>query len=363
MRTLLKASRPAELISILPSLAGFTPRRSLVIVPFCDGRSHGVIRIDLPAPGVDPSAYAAEVTGLVCRVAGVDAVVLCCYTDETLTDALPHASLLTSLADRLALCGIGLIEALCVGVETWADYRDPDGERHPLWTVPDAPPVPGIGDVSGDQSSGAGLPSVDAPTRAGVAEALACVSGVLDRKAAPRSAAATGLRENPLAVEAAAALDDLPAFLEGLLDGRPPGAHEAATLAWCLDRPLFRDAAFVQWARDAAAGQAALAAQLACRDAGIPAGGSLGEVLLGRGRHPDPDRLTLALSLVRWLAACLPGSAAPRVAAGWLSWALGRTGHAGDHIRAALALDPEHEMAQLIDTMLRTGMLPEWVFG
>lgn len=45
----------------------------------------------------------------------------------------------------------------------------------------------------------------------------------------------------------------------------------------------------------------------------------------------------------------------------WLSWALGRGSLAGQYIRLARAIDPSYSMAELLDTMLSNGMMPEWV--
>ena len=47
---------------------------------------------------------------------------------------------------------------------------------------------------------------------------------------------------------------------------------------------------------------------------------------------------------------------------GWLSWALGRGSVAGEYVRRAREADPEYGFAELLDTMLGNGMLPEWAF-
>jgi hypothetical protein len=45
-----------------------------------------------------------------------------------------------------------------------------------------------------------------------------------------------------------------------------------------------------------------------------------------------------------------------------LHWALGSGSTAGLHIDAALAIDPDYGLADLVDTMLSQGLLPEWAF-
>ena len=47
-------------------------------------------------------------------------------------------------------------------------------------------------------------------------------------------------------------------------------------------------------------------------------------------------------------------------AAAWLSWAMGRSSHAGTYVDEALRLEPGHSMASLISNILAAAMLPEW---
>lgn len=45
MTTIIHATEPAELLGIVPALAGFTPRRSVVLLPFRGARTHGALQI------------------------------------------------------------------------------------------------------------------------------------------------------------------------------------------------------------------------------------------------------------------------------------------------------------------------------
>lgn len=355
MRTIVTAHSPAEFLSLVPSLCGFTPRSSLVMIGFRRGQTHGVFRADLPAHDHDLAAYAAMVLGVVCRLAEVDAAAAIVYTDEVLGlyGPLPQADLVTQVHAGLERCGFALFEALCLGPDGWARYEGKGGQRHPLSSIPDAPRMPGIGDVSGHHDQRGTLPDIDPETRAARQQAFASLSATAGEGAMPTSLAG---HETPA---------DVPGFLEHVIGDRSdPDPDSFATLAWLLNEPLFRDAALVQWARDESFGRMALEAQLRFRKRGTPVPEALGKVLSGRGARPDPDRLSLALNRVQVLAASLEGTArvGPLVAASWLAWAQGQGSQAGDYIDQALAISPRHSMAKILGTMFDAGGLPEWVF-
>lgn len=399
MTTILKASGAAELLALVPVLSGFTPRRSAVLLPFAGRRTAGAIRFDLPEgdsgserdPGSVPDAgsgsvpspnagedpvttearerFAATAVGLACRVPDTDALAIVLYRDEPLTageDAspspFPGAALMDDLLLRATACGLRIVEALCVGTDAWGDYFDPDRVRHDLGDLPAAPAVPGLAPATGDQTTGGQLPPADLAEKERIGRAWEDVEEALS-SGYPRCASA---RVDPRAFAATLALDDLPAFLEDLLDAPqnlPP--FTVAALIAVLARPALRDVALIQWARGKEHGERALEAQIAFDiDPGsFPA--DIGEVMLGRGARPDPDRLGLALSLARSAAALAPRRARPGAlaAAAWLSWALGRSTPAAHHLDQALLIDPEHSFAGLLRRLLNASPLPDWVFA
>lgn len=366
MTTLLRASGSAEFLSIVPSLAGFTPRRSIVLLPFHGSRTCGAMRLDLPRPGLAPEVYADALIGLVARVSGTDAVAAVVYTDEAALDTrdglvLPFAVAADELLGCAEDAGLRIVDALCVTPDGWASYLVDDPELHPLDGVPAAPEVPGVGDVSGDQDSGSELPTADLADKERVGRALRRLTAALD----PEAPNDTEASSDPQTLAAVAMLDDMPAFFELLIDARgklPPFA--CAALLWCLQRPAYRDVALLQWASDHPTGEEALDAQLAFAGSGKSIPASIGEVFLGQGPAPDADRLRLALELVRTAAAQAPRAArvAPLTAAGWLSWALGRSTHAASYLEAAREIDPEYGLAALLTTMIDAAVLPEWTF-
>lgn len=363
MTTVLRASGSADFLRIVPSLAGFTPRQSVVLLPFSGSRTCGAMRIDLPHQGVDSDAYADAAVGLVSRVDQTDAVALVVYTDDVGQSTrdglvLPFAVEADQLLGRATETGLRIVDALCVTPSGWASYLDDEPEFLPL---ADAPEVPGIGDVSGDQLAGVELPRIDLAAKERVGRAMLDIATLLEHA---NGGTLTG-QENPQAIAALAVLDDVPAFFESLLDSPerlPP--FTMAALLWCLDRPLFRDVALTQWATDLLGGIRTLDAQLAFADSRTTVPDDLGGVFLGRGPAPDADRLRLALAVVRLAAASAPRRSrpAPLTLAAWLSWALGHSSHAAHYLELVHEIDPQYGLAQLLETMIGAALLPEWAF-
>lgn len=364
MTTLLRASDSAEFLRIVPSLAGFTPRQSIVLLPFHRTRTHGAMRLDLPPNDVPLDEFADAAVGLIARVEGTDAVAVVVYTDDEAHATrdglvLPHAVAVDELLGCAEEAGLRVVDALCVTPAGWAGYLHDEPELSELDEV--VPEVPSVGDVSGDQLAGSDLPHVDLAEKERVGRALSELTALLEHDRHARSTS----RENPTALAAISMLEDIPALFESVLqtpDELP--AFVTAALLWCMDRPLFRDVAIAQWATGLVGGMRTLEAQLAFAERGEMVPEELGEVFLGRGAAPDLDRLRTALAVVRAAASRAPSAfrPAPLTAAAWLSWALGRSSHAGRYLDMAREIDPDYGLAALLDGMISSAMLPEWAF-
>jgi hypothetical protein len=366
MTTVLRATDSAAFLGIVPSLAGFTPRRSIALLPFRGTRTEGAMRLDLPHEGTDLETYADAAVGLVARVSGTDAVAAVVYTDleaEATRDGLvlPHAVAVDELLGCAEDAGLRVVDALCVTPSGWSSYIDESPELHSLTQIRTPPEASAVGDVAGDQSAGVGLPPVDLAEKERVGRATLELGALLDRDGTGRL---TG-RENPQLIAALVLLEDIPAFFESVLaapDALPPFA--TATLLWCLAQPLLRDVAIAQWATDLAGGIRALEAQTTFATSGKTIPDEVGRVFLGQGPAPDLDRLRLALAVVREAAARAPRASrpAPLTAAAWLSWAQGRATHAGHYLGLVREIDPQYSLAVLLETMIGGAMLPDWAF-
>ncbi|MFC4140697.1 MULTISPECIES: DUF4192 family protein [unclassified Microbacterium] len=366
MDTIIKASDAAELLSLVPALAGFTPVRSLVVLPFHGTRAPGVLRMDLP-PGDDtPCDYVDDVLELLAQVRGCDAIAVVVYSDEAATHTrdglvLPHSLLIDHLLGSAHEEGFHIVEGLCVLPSGWSDYLEPEPVLHPLDGIPSAPELPGV-DVVTDQHTGTELPPADLAARQRVGMALRDLDAVLERVRCGGSQ--LGSDENPQAIGAAVMLDDIPSFAEMLLEGEEdPPPFACAALLWCLHRPALRDAVLVQWASDHATGMRAFDAQLGHARNGDRTPSEIGDVFLGRAGDPDPARLRRALEVVRYSVACAPRDLKPGAlaSAAWLSWALGRSTHADAYLRMSQRIEPGHGLTALLLRVLESALLPMWL--
>lgn len=369
MTTVLKAHGSADFLGLVPALAGFTPRQSIILVPFQSSRAHGAMRFDLPRDDVEIEEYADTAIGLLARVGEVDAVAAVAYVDD-LPQHTPDGMILplTVAMDELlgvaADSGLRIVDALCVMPCGWSSYLDDDPQLGSLDDLPPVPDIDGVADVSGDQDAGSELPDVDLAERERVGRALRDLTEVLAHEASLDAAQHDG-RENPQALAAMLLLDDMPMFFESVLEhpgDLPP--FMTAALLWCLERPQLRDAALLQWATDLPTGIRAFDAQLAFSATGRPVPDDLGRLFIGQGDGPDPARLRAALELMRGAAARAPRASrpAPLTLAAWLSWALGRATHAQHHLDEAAAIDPGYSLARLLCTLIDAAVLPEWAF-
>jgi len=370
MPTTVTAADPAHFLSLVPRLLGYTPARSLVLVPMRGSRSLGALRVDLPPDELDGAeAVAANVVGMVCRIPRADGMIAVIYTDASASLDLPGYALVAALDRHADACGLPLIDALTVAGDGWGSHHDPqrpEGGRPLAELERHLPPLPG------DQRSGAALPEAPAQTRDDVEvalralqSALSVLCGIPAEIPAENAADDAATRIDPAALEAACAFGDLPTLFEDALGwdagGRTP--MRIAELAWCLNRPALRDVALVQWSSDRTGGERALEAQRRWEDgADYPA--DLASVMWGEGERPDPDRLEAALTLVRHVAAAAPEPlrAGPLAMCAWLAWALGRSTHAEHYATLAQRIEPDHGLADIVRSFVAAAHLPDWAF-
>ncbi|MFS0866212.1 DUF4192 family protein [Microbacterium sp. 179-B 1A2 NHS] len=362
MSTIVTAADAAQFLSLVPKLLGYTPTQSLVLVPMTGGRSIGAMRVDLPPHDADTDGVASSVIGMVCRIPDADAFVAVVYTTASARRELPGYDLVVALERSADACGLGITDALTVAGDGWGSHFDAalPARARPLSELQIRTPPP-----DGDQASGTALDDIDEAVVVSVSVAMASLESALALLCGIPTMAEPVGRLDPAALEAACALDDLPALYELALewDAAALDPMHTAVLAWCLQRSSLRDVAIVQWSSNRRGGDAALDAQRRWED-GEEYPADLASVMWGEGDRPDPQRLERALELVRAVAARLPEEhrAGPLATAGWLSWALGRSTHADRYAVAAQDIDRRHGLAEIVRSFVGVTHLPDWAF-
>lgn len=362
MSTIVTAADSAHFLALVPRLLGFTPTESLVVVPMTRGRSLGALRVDLPPAGVPLDSVAATVVGMVCRVSDADGFAAVVYTAASAHRELPGATLANALERSAGACGLDIVDVLTVAGTGWGSHYD---DRVPSGGRPLAALERYLPPVDGDQHGGAALPAVEPAAVTSVGTALLSLEAALAVLCGIPAVDGSPLRLDPAALEAGCALDDLPGLYEDCLewDAAALDPMQAAVLGWCLARPSLRDVGIVQWASDRAGGDTALDAQRRWEE-GEEYPADLASVMWGESERPDPRRLDTALELVRCVAAQIPEAhrAGALATAAWLAWSLGRSTHADRYAAAALRIEPEHGLAEIVRSFVAHAHLPDWAF-
>jgi hypothetical protein len=352
---------------MLPSLVGFTPQRSIVLLAFRGKRTCGALRLDLPSStsAVVPKRVASFAVGTLCKIPGVDAVVAAIYTDETIrTSGLPHSDLAKVLGRRLEQAGFELRGLLCQASDGWGSYRDADTPAggHPLSDIANSPVVANIPTESlpDDAETPARVPDAPAADKRRVRDALAGYRRLVEKVPEDDS--------DELPPEFAP-VKNLARFAEDALAWDEPAIRaNDALLLFVLQGPGMRDLTMLQWASSLRTGHVLVnEADRWIRggrdktDAGAWASPNL---MFGIGPRPDPERVERGIRLLLTVVSRAEDAERPALLCmlGWLNWALGRGSRAGRYIDEARAIDPGYGMAELLDTMASRGMLPEWAF-
>jgi hypothetical protein len=330
--TIVKASDARDFLSFIPTLIGYTPVESIVLVPFKDHRTLGAMRMDLPDPDEDLAAIASTLVGYVCKLDTADGVAIIGYSQTQ--DHVVMTPILQAVMARAEECGLRLVDVLYVVQAGWGSLSKGE-EPQPLDELT-ATEVPGHAPPAGDQLSGTEMPVLSDILLMEVAGAMSTFE--------------PEYMSDPLLLNEAL-LEIAPKDLEG---------EQIVYLSWMMDRPALRDIALVQWCRGMEAGELALDAQLDWED-GKEYPAELASVMWGAGERPDPARLTAALEVVRVAVSAVP-TAGGFATAAWLSWALGRSTHAEHYATQGLALDEEHGLSEIVKSFITAGHLPEWAF-
>lgn len=385
MTTLIRTATPAELLAMVPALVGMETPNSIVLVGFAGKRTHATLRFDLPTSesSVVLKRAVTTIVGTFCKIRGrVDGVVPVVRTDDGFGS---HSGLIDTLIRRLEQSGFEVKDALCHAATGWGSYFD---TRAPAGGYPLADiEVAAARHRELLPTDEALLPESDDLARqrmrrdyARVNALLASFDSPFDRLADPEHDWPDDMEEDDDYGEdddlyvapdhELAPLADLPYLAEQALGWEPAAIdQQGALLLRALQAPPMRDLVMVQWASELAVGDAMFHPDSCMGMEAVrwhpDVSRSVSDVMIGRGPRPDPDRITRGIALLRVLVSRAddPLRPAPLCMLAWLSWALGRGTAAGGYLDMARSIDPGYSMAELLDSVVSNGMVPEWAFG
>ncbi|GAB3385673.1 hypothetical protein GCM10027568_03100 [Humibacter soli] len=345
-----------SLLALIPELIGFEPTSSIVLVTFRSGSSGAAVRVDLP-PDDDGGGrrgsgasdelrrFATTLIGIVCKVHGVDGLLAVTYGEGPRPGGAPATEVVAELRRAASDAGFTLLDALYVSSDGWGDY---EGRRH------------------GDRAE------LDAALSLRRADPDATeLRPSPHEEAALPVAAATAKRRTAQALAVLRDRDDRPdpvwfAEYSASWSAGETGPVAAALTAHVLSQPFARDAALFTWGWGSPVGRRALRFEERHLQGKPHDDDQIALALAGKGglTRPSERGVQRAIRLLREVAAKVTGAdGAPVLSSlAWLNWALGRGSVAAEYVDQARTADPDYPFAELIETMLDAGMLPEWVF-
>lgn len=366
MTVILKANGPADLLAMAPPMVGFSPRNSVVLVAFRAKRTCGAMRFDLPASGdrVVHKRIATSIVGMFCKLPEVDAVVVIVYTDDEfgVGDSVPQAAFADVICHRLELSGFEVRESICQAADGWASYLDdyvPVG-GNPLTQIAESTVARAINDHADLLPPSASMidrvPRAEKPQRDRMSKRL---------EAYEKVRASIQRNQDHCVPTVLDILEDLPFFAEEALTWHSAELDDyGALLVFAVQAPPIRDLVMLQWAFGLQIGDRQWGQDL---EDDSPEGPNayLGELMMGVGPRPDPRRIEVGIALLLELTSQAEDARRPPLLCmlAWLNWALGHGSQAGLHLDEALAIAPSYSMAQLLHSMTKTGILPEWAFA
>lgn len=379
--TILTSHSGADFLAMLPTLAGFTPRESLLVVPFHGRRTMGVLRIDLPSAVErdDHDRLGSVTLGAMARLTRCDGVVLVVYTDDPFTVGFAKwRRFVGRLAARFASAGFTVKDELCTAADGWASWRERDVpvSGHPPRDIDDSPlatqaaalrggarlPVAGVDEP---------LPPVEPVVRRRVSRAVREVVHGGETAALGRPTSAVPHRAGE-AIEKMLRCQDATDMTESLV------VQVAAAMLHGADR----NAAMIRIAFGRAAARRVRAGRRrhrrhASRSLPADAAGAWAVGADGSGpaeaaawilgvstQSPDTRVMDHAIPQLRHVAAHLEPQLRPDILCmlAWLYWALGSGSRAGHCVDEALRIAPGHELAGILHAVIGSGALPEWVY-
>ena len=363
MKKIVKTSDPRQLLLLAPHMAGGTPSRSALVLPFIGKRTGNAIRVDLPQSTCDSScdlsrshtpycdrcladaaAWARVITDFAVRL-GAAGIALIVYPGHDLgLEELPFRSAVEAVRDDASRLGIRVVATLVAGTDSWGDYRYPGGARGPL------------AEIDGLERGDLDMP--DPGELVSGAAALPPLPGDL-WSAGQRQVIERLMNEDP------ADYDPIDAVDYAMSTGRPSLTHkQVAVLTSHVQSPVVRDEMLMTMIGGVEEGLKTREASIEWNVTGTSERvEEEAALIMGVQGSPDRSRLARALELWHDVAAQTVTEQQPAVYAvlAWLHWAMGAVSAAAACVERAADGDPDHGFVQIVGTIIDSGHIPCWI--
>lgn len=326
---------PADVVALTWNQLEYRPDNSLVLVGLEGSRRRTgvIVRADLPDPGQE-AALIDHLAQPLLRT-GARAAIGLVFAEAALT--APEPPVVGQLSNRLPTHGLTVVDALGV---TRGSYRS--------YLCTDVDCCPAAGHPLRDVETSPAAAAFIVRGRIVAADSAALMADVIPAEGSDTAIAEHSV-DGPLSPESRhAALAD---WRGQLVSDQPVEPRWAATFGQQLADSRLRDAVLVS-----------LASPVPEAADEVLAGRELGAALDG---PPDPARLEPGRALLAAAARLTPpGSRADALAClAWLSWYQGSGVRSRLLAELAIADQPEHRLAALVDQLLASGIPPPWVSG
>jgi hypothetical protein len=339
-----KANTPADFVSMVPSMLGFQPQDSLVVVLFRDARSVGSFRLDLPSRHTDLDEYSAELVGVLSRVEGVNKLAFLVYTDTPHDDDLIGRLAEAVMPLQFLYEPNGFFYVASDGWGFWGDEPSPLSDL----VIPDERVV-----QMPVRESQTAIDPVDPPDDQYVSAVwdvivLATMSDIPDADIFDGSA-------------------DLFTWWESVLSQTGTlSPSSTAQILLAFVRPSIRDTLLLATIDGEDVGRFATAAQHAYQEHGTPYPEHLAKRIIGAGPRPGFDRMRALRPHLERAILCAPVDdfmVGPLAILGWMSWAAGNASVAREYLYQSAQVDPNHGFTNILIDMIAHGHLPSWAFS
>lgn len=366
---IVKASTCADLLAMLPLLAGGPIPPGIAIAPFAGKRTPAVLRHPLPRTtnASELKAIAGTLLGMISKLGGCDAVAIAIYADDDFEVALDKYSELEHvLLKRFLTAGFNVKDTFCVASDGWSCFDE--GDRRELTELTDSPVAQGwLNDADTRRVLDGTLPRTDPVVAANVHLSL--------------NESVLGIRVDAFGIAREYDAPDPIDLLErALADGADSlGPERLAALVLACQREGDFDRVVTQvclgperaaevWAetlarRDEAVRRGVRPTDLMRREPRSQQNSEIGELLVGLdGPRPDMARIEVAIDVLARAASHAPVDFRPTLLCmlAWLHWSLGLGTCAGRLLEAASGIDPRHELPAIVNAITLAVMLPHW---